>query len=272
MRQAYKHFLSVCAFFVLISSTCAHAEEFRAKVLKVDGGVHIIDAAGNRHTVEESKFLVREMDTIETAEGGNAVVRFNDGTLSVLDQNSSLRIENSRWLAHLGGRIYFVFNKVFGQPRQVKTSFATIGIRGTTFIVYDDDSGQAVALREGLLTIESTGPVFEIYRHKNLDEFEAFKQQELQQQKELREEFDDYSDQIQREFVEYKQSLILQPDRVIRFDGNRVDEKMIDDTFRTDFKRFETVTGELLEEFREQALQYRETLEQQQQLDETDFE
>ena len=216
--------------------------------------------------------MVREMETIVTAQGGSAVVRFNDGSLSVLDSNSSLRVGKTGWLSHLGGRIYFVFNKVFGGERRVEARFATIGIRGTSFIVVDDDSGQAVALQEGLLTIESIGSVFEIYRVQNLDEFDNYKQQVLDQQQTLSAEYDDYREKIQREFVGYRQSFTLQPEHIIRFDGTRVDEGLFDEEIKVEFEKFESIAGELLEEFREQSQHYRETLEQQQPLDEADFE
>ena len=263
LQQAFKRFLSTITILVLISSACAYAEEFSGKVIRVDGEVHIIDASGKRHTVEESRFLVREMDTIVTAEGGNAIVRFNDGALSVLDENSSLQVVKSSWLSHLGGKIYFTFSKVFGEPRQVTTRFATLGIRGTTFIIYDNDNGQGVALQEGLLDIESPGPAFEIHRQQELDEFEVFKQQRLQQQQDLRQEYDDYKQQMQREFIEYKENFTLQPNHVIRFDGVRVDETLIDENVKAEFDNFEAIAGELLEEFREQARAHRERMEEE---------
>ena len=272
MQASFSHFISLCVILVLTGSSSIYAEEFRAKLVKVSGDVHVVDEDGNHHVVDESRFLVRQMETIVTAQSGNAVVKFNDGTLSVLDKNSSLRVGKTGWLSHLGGKIYFVFNKVFGSERRVKTRFATIGIRGTSFIVYDDDSGQAVALQEGLLAIESIGPAFEIYRQQTLDEFDSYKQQVLEQQQALNVEYDDYRQKIQREFVEYRQSFTLQPEHIIRFDGVRVDEDLIDESIKAELENFESIAGDLLEEFREQSRLYREQLEQQQQLEEADFE
>ena len=93
LQEAFKYFLSASTILVMVISACANAEELRGEVIRAYGAVHIIDATGNHHTVEESRFPVREMDTIVTAEGGNAIVRFNDGVLSVLDGNSRLRVE-----------------------------------------------------------------------------------------------------------------------------------------------------------------------------------
>jgi len=271
LHSSFKYYLSTLTILVVIFSATAQTEEYRGEVVKANGEVHIIDAEGKRRRVEESSFIVREMDTIVTAEGGNAIVRFNDGVLSILREKSRLQVEKANWLSHLGGKIYFTFRKVFSERRQVKTRFATLGIRGTTFIIYDDDNGQRVALEEGLLDIESPGPVFEIHKQQALDEFEAFKQKTLQQKNQMRREFDDYKEQVQRDYIEYGTVFTLQPDHVIRFDGTRVDENLFDDNVTAEFEDFEAIAGELLDEFREQARQYREQMESVQMLDEEDF-
>ena len=263
LHKAFKYFLLLPSLLYVLTSGYALAEEFRGKVLKVNGEVHIIDEKGKRHTVEESRFLVREMDTVVTAEGGSAIIRFNDGAMSVLDEKSSLQVEKTSWLSHIGGKIYFTFRKVFGEKRQVKTKFATLGVRGTTFIVYDDDNGQGVALQEGLLDIESPGPEFEIHRKKELDEFEAFKQQALEQQQALRKEFDDYKNQVQREFIEYKKNFTLQANHVVRFDGTRVDESVMDENVKAEFEAFEAIAGDMLIEFRKKARAHRERMEEE---------
>lgn len=254
LHASFKHSFSIAALFIFMASAGVEAEEFRGSVVKASGGVYLVDARGERHTVDEAGVAVREMDTIVTAEGGRAVLRFTDGALSVIDQSSRLHIGKAGWLSQLGGRIYFTFKKVFGEPRQVKTRFATLGIRGTTFIVYDDDSGQGVALAEGLLDIETPGPAFEIHRQQQRDEFDAFKQQSLQQQQATQREFDDYRRKLEHEFVEYKENFRLHANHVIRFDGIRVDESIIDEAVKAEFDNFEAVAGALLDEFRQQAL------------------
>lgn len=272
LQQAFTGVLSISMVILLISATAASAEAFSGKVIKANGEVHIIDADGEHYTVEESKFLVRQMDTIVTAAGGNAVVKFNDGAISVLGEKSSLQVETTSWFSHLGGKIYFTFRKVFGERRQVKTRFATLGIRGTTFIVFDDDNGQAVALEEGLLEIESPGSAFEIHRQQQLDEFETFKQQSRQQQQAVQRKFDDYRSQMQREFIEYKKNFSLQSNRIIQFDGIRVDESIIDENVKAEFDNFKAIAGELLDEFREQARVYREKMEEKKRAEEAEYE
>ncbi len=253
-------FLALC--LGLFTATVG-ADEARGKILKINGEVHVINQAGASRKVEDSKFIVHEFDTIVTEGGGKAVVQFNDGALSVLDEKSRLRIEQNSWFSHLGGKIYFTFRKVFGEPRQVSTRFATIGVRGTTFIVYGDETGEGgLALQEGSLEIESPGDAFELHIKRELDDFEAFKKQAQERERALRKEFEDYKKQVNDEFVEYRKSFSLQSNRVLRFNGNRVDETSLEagdnDAMKTDFSNFEQEAGELLEQFREQSKQHRE--------------
>ena len=234
----------------------AYAHDFRGRILKVNGDVHIINDKGEVRELEESKFLVREMDTIVTSDNGMAVVRFNDGSMSVMSEKSKLRVEKTNWLSHIGGKIYFTFRKIFGKPKQVRTRFATIGVRGTTFIITDDEvSGQGVALQEGLVEVESPGDAFEIHRQRESDEFAAFKQQMHEQKQQMQNEFESYKQRTAEEFVEYKKQFTLEPNHVIRFDGSRVDETVMTEEDRKEFEAFEAIAGEMLRQFREQQAQ-----------------
>jgi hypothetical protein len=257
---------AIISIVLLFHVQLAGADDLRGRILKANGDVYVINPQGVKRKINTSTEVVRELDTIVTQEGGKAVVQFNDGALSVLDQKSSLRVEKTNWLSHIGGKIYFTFRKVFGEPRQVRSAFATIGVRGTTFIVYEDESGEGVALQEGRLEIESPGPDFELHIRRELDEFEAFKQQALEQREAMRSEFDQYKQQLNREFVEYRKNFTLEANRVIRFDGKRVDETSMDDVdndrIKAEFSNFEQEAGEMLQQFREQSKQYRDQHEQ----------
>lgn len=239
--------------FILWQPGVQAEEKYRGRILKVNGDVQVINERGEIHKVEESKFTIREMDTVVTKIGGKAVVQFTDGSLSILDEKSSLRVEKTNWLSHIGGKIYFTFRKVFGQPRRVKSTFATIGIRGTTFIVYDDENGEGVALQEGLLDVESPGELYEIHKIKELSEYEAFLQEARQSKQALQDEFADYKKELNQEFIEYKKSFTLEANRVIRFDGNRIDEFEMNENDKAEFEDFEAIAGEMLEQFREQS-------------------
>ena len=243
--------------FIISQSSVLMAEQAasRGKVLKFDGDVEVIDADGETRTVKEKDEPLNEMDTIVTKDGARVVVQFDDGALSVLDEKSRLRVEKTSWFSYLGGKVYFTFKKVFGESRKVKTRAATIGIRGTTFIIAENEekNGESVALKEGLLDVESTGPVFEIHKQKELDEFERFKLEQQAARAQMKDEFEQYKKQTMREFVEYRRKFTLRPNRVISFTGYRVDEAAMTEANEADFDAFESEAEDLIKNFRSRS-------------------
>ena len=238
---------------LFISASGVQAEDFRARIVKVQGEVYIVNAEGEERKPEKTQFLVNEMETIVTRKDGKAVVQFDDGAMSVMDEKSRMRVEQSGWLSHLGGKVYYIFRKVFGkeQPKQVKTNFATIGIRGTTFIIFDDEESNSIALQEGKLNIESPGDDFEIHRKTPTDDFESFKQQAKQSKEALQKEFSDYREKIGKEFVEYKKSFELEADRIVHFDGNKVNESGLTEDIKAQFKNFNSFAEQYINAYRE---------------------
>jgi hypothetical protein len=237
----------------LVLSLSAGADEFRARLVKVQGDVVIVNDKGEERKPEKNQYLVNKMETVVTRDGGKAVVQFDDGALSVMDEKSSLRVEQSGWLSQLGGKIYYVFRKTLStkeEPKQVKTGFATIGIRGTTFIVIDNEEGKSVALQTGNLNIESPGEDYAVVTPR-ADDFDAFKKQVQKQQQTLKREFNEYKEKTEREFVEYKKSFDLQANRVVSFNGNRVNEKDLDESFSNQFSDFESFAGQHVKAYRE---------------------
>ena len=243
----------VCLGITLQSSALlAEQNKYRGKVLKFNGDVEIVNAKGEKRLIKKVDEAVSEMDTIVTKKDASIVVQFNDGVLSVLDEKSRLRVEKTSWFSYLGGKVYFTFKSFFGEPRRVKTRAATIGVRGTTFIISENEkqNGETVALKEGLLKIESTGPAFEIHKKKIIDEFAQFKQQRQQEKQVMQNEFEQYKQQNRQEFVEYRRQFTLQPNRVINLSGYRVDEIAMTKENKADFELFESAAEDLIEAFR----------------------
>ena len=243
----------VCLFFVLQpSALLAGQNKYRGKVLKINGDVEIVNAQGEKRLINKADEPLNEMDTIVTKKSARVVVQFNDGVLSVLDEKSRLRVEKTSWFSYLGGKVYFTFKNIFGEPRRVKTRAATIGVRGTTFIISENEkqNGETVALKEGLLQIESTGPAFEIHKKKIIDEFTQFKQQRQQEKQAMQNEYEQYKQQTRQEFVVYHRQFTLQPNRVIKISGYRLDETAMSEANKADFESFESEAEDLIKAFR----------------------
>jgi hypothetical protein len=66
----------------------------------------------------------------------------------------------------------------------------------------------------------------------------------------MKDEFEQYKKRTMREFVEYRRSFTLQPDRVISLTGYRVDETAMTDANKADFEAFESGAEDLIKNFR----------------------
>lgn len=246
-----KQYMVFLTAVILSIPAVAETDGFRGRIVKVEGDVSVITAAGETVKPEKLNNLIKASETIVTNASSKAVIQFSDGSMAVLDESSRLLVEKTEWLSQLGGKIYFAFKKVFGKkPRQIKTSFVTLGIRGTSFIVDVDEGDEAVALQEGSLNVESPGDDFELHKEKPVDDFAAFKQQQQAAANKIRDEFAEYKKNIQQEFVEYVKEFTLQPDKMISFNGNRVDEAAISEAMRNDFSSLEEFAGDLVNEYK----------------------
>lgn len=250
--------LNLASTFITISAifyqTAAHAESFRARIVKIEGQVYIINSEGEQRKPEKKQYLVNNNETVITRKDSKAVIQFDDGAMSVLDEKSSIRVEQSGWLSQLGGKVYYVFRKVFGtgKPKKVKTKFATIGIRGTTFIVDINFENQQVALQEGKLNIESTDEDYEFIKPQaSADDFASFKRQAIESSQEIDDEFSDYKGKINQEFVEYKKSFDLEANKVISVRGNRVIESELDKDWESSFDSFTEFSKDYIGAYRE---------------------
>ncbi|MDH5393276.1 MAG: FecR family protein [Gammaproteobacteria bacterium] len=246
-----KRLLLLLLGMAILQPVLTNAEAFRGRIIKTEGNVKILTENGESISPEQHNNMIKSSETIMTELASKVVVEFSDGSIAVLNESSSLLVEKSEWLSQVGGKIYFAFKKVFGKkPRKIKTSFVTLGIRGTSFIIDSDAGKEAVALQEGSLNVESPGEDFELHKQKPVDDFAAFMQQQQDQANKVKDEFSDYKKQINEEFVEYVKEFTLEPNKMISFNGNRVDETEISDKLRSDFGSLEEFAGDIINEYK----------------------
>ncbi len=227
------------------------AEKFHGKIVKKKGNVFIKNSDGTERSPEESDYIAITDEEISTQKNGRAVVKFTNGSITVIGENSTLGIEKPTMFSHIRGKILFAFAKISGPSRMVRTNSAVFGVRATSFIVQKDENGEMLALKEGLVNVESAVGSFEIHKQKEADDFNSFKSEMDTGVNEMKKEGEAYMKEIKDEYIAYKRSFLLQPDNVIRINGNRVDEEKINDALKLEFIDFENFAGDLLEGYRD---------------------
>lgn len=226
------------------------AGEFQGRIVKYKGSVTIKNSKGKVRKPEASDYIALTDEEINTRSGGKAVVKFTNGSMTVIGENSSLGIEKPTLFAHLKGTILFSFARNAGPTRMVQTDSAVFGVRATSFVVNQDEDGDTLALKEGKVNVESPKGDFEIHRKKVKEELDAFKAEIEEGVKEMKEEGEAFIRQEQAEFVEFKRSFLLDAQNTVSIKGNRVDQRPMDAADREAFHDLENFAGDHLKNFK----------------------
>lgn len=197
---------------------------------EVDGlkGIAKISREGSVKKVNVTKGMkILKGDLVTTAPTASALLKLIDGSKLVLDSSSSIYFQNLNQAEQKSGSVYYkITSRSAGNSLNVKTPFAIIGIKGTTFIVNSDETDSSIALQEGKIGISSIKEEFELYRKKVL------------------EEFNNYKNQQQAAYEEYLKELAGDNPQIVKtFDlgsGNKVsfsNKKVVESSFNEDTNR-----------------------------------
>lgn len=214
-------------FGLMISGACIAAGD-DIEIVKAEGKVTTSDPSGKQEKAVGTKSILPSKNVLTTGPDGRAVVRMGKSGFIVLEKNSKVEIGSSGgyagFLRQLTGMIYYAVNKIKGdqQNLQVRTKTATIGVRGTRFLIADTELRNEIGMRKGLVSVTSLEGDFEIHRKSAQDEFEAYQQEARDAIAKEKKEFEEYQASTEREFVEYKREFSLGANRMASFDGKRV--------------------------------------------------
>ena len=220
--------LSVCVTVWLLSSVTAFAAGDDIEIVKAEGKVMTSDASGKQEKAVGTKSIVPPKNVLSTGPDGRAVVRMGNRGFIVLEKNSKVELgekgDNAGFLRQLTGMIYYAVNKLKGDQSELKvrTKTATIGVRGTRFLVSDTEERNEIGMRKGLVNVTSSDGDFEIHRKSEQDEFEAYKREGMDAIAKEKKAFEEYKADTEREFIEYKNEFNLGANRMASFDGKRV--------------------------------------------------
>jgi hypothetical protein len=144
--------------------------------------------------------------------------------------------------------VYYAVNSIKGKDRtlEVRTKTATMGIRGTRFLVTNTSEREEVGMRKGTLSVLSPNEEFEIHKKAEQDEFEAMKREGAIAVDKEKSDFEAFKESTQQEFVEYKREFSLGADRMVSFKGKRVDDLPLSGETKKEMETLEGYAGEWL--------------------------
>jgi len=181
---------------------------------------------------------VKKGDLISSLKEANAVIKLKDGSTLILDESSTLHFESDAQVLQEDGKIYYsITSRDARNALKVRTPFAIIGIKGTTFIV-DTNKTSSVKLKEGLVGIQSLKEEFELYR------------------KEVEAQYNDYLTEQEKEYQKFlseqnkgaalmTKEFDLEEKNIITFDGQKVSESAWTKEDDAEFERFEALAESL---------------------------
>lgn len=142
-------------------------------------------------------------DKVQSSSGSEARIRLADNSLILLQASSLLILLSEGHQKLAQGRVLYNVRKRGGlKGLKVSTRSATIGVKGTQFLVQQDDQQQKVLLNEGVVELVSDGDLFLKPIQDQMQAFENYKQ-------DINAEFDEYQRQMNQEFQEYVKSLTM---------------------------------------------------------------
>lgn len=204
-----------------------------ATIDTINGKVKVLKSNDIRASKAKLQQKLYKDDLLITYKNSMSTIKLKDGSLITLDEKTKLRIEDIQKLKQEEGQVFFNIETQGSKSLQVSTSFATIGVKGTKFII-NSDKNKNVSLKSGLVSVEAVEGEFEIHRKKErkLSEYEVYKMAHEY-------EYEKYKTKLEEEFVEFKKQFDLLPNKCLSFDGNIVKETDIDKDIAKEFNRFE---------------------------------
>jgi len=218
------------------------------KVVKIKGKVLI----GNKKLKVGD--IVADKKSVITKNNGWVMIEQKSGNIIKISSNSNIKFNSSNIITQNRGKIFVSVKKggfskglSKGLPRfTIKTKTATMGIRGTNFVVDLEGKKEKVMLRNGDLTVNANKGSFNYFKSEMLaeiqamkDEFKAYKKQQAEEFKAYKESFSGYKPQPPTKKVKMK------PRRVITIDPikNNLFEDNFSDSDDSDFGSFDNFGG-----------------------------
>lgn len=224
--------LSILMATMAIASTPEVVSAVIGQVQKVDGSVKVKSNGSFKKSRIKSGYEIKSGDLITTSKKANAVLKLVDGSILVIDASSTIHFKDEKNAEQTKGKIFYkITSRNAKNSLKVKTPFAIIGIKGTTFIVSADENASSVKLQEGLIGIQSLKEDFKLYRKEQEKKFNDFKSEQNKGFEEFKQKQKDEAAQITKEFD-------LHAGNTVSFSDETVNEKAWSQDDEDEFQRF----------------------------------
>lgn len=167
-------------------------------------------------------------DEVHTFQG-KALIKSEQDQIT-LDRDSVVTVKSQEQASVNKGKALFDIQKRGSSTGlQVATRLSVIGVKGTSFLVADRESGVSVALAEGVVDVTSTQGQLGHYREKPAAPKEAtfddFKREGAEAVDKEKQAFASYKEQVQREFVAYVENITLEAGTELEISGQTAVER-----------------------------------------------
>ena len=243
MRLVFVLFLSLASLFADVNNLSE--SDHIAKIIKFDGIVKSLKYGTIKKLQVKEGERLNPGDIVMTYRQASVMLELLDGSRIVLDEKAILRFAQADMIQQRGGAIYYdIVKRDAKNSLKVRTPFAIIGVKGTTFIINANDNPN-IALKEGIVNIESIKDKFELYRErarKKADNYRSKEQHRVDEyRKEQAEALKAYKSSQERYIKEYRASFELHSGRSVSFNKQRAEEAPMSDQDTKQFEHFEAL-------------------------------
>ncbi len=166
---------------------------------------------------------LKALDVLRTKRNSNAVIQLIDGSTVILQEKSSLHLKGLQSLSLEEGTVLFDIRKR-GQSKGLKiaTKTAVIGVKGTQFLIKDENDNVDVYLNEGLVEVTPVEGSFKHYKAVTSDNFNDYSKQMMDEFEEEKVKMRQGMEQMKREFVEYLESFEMKAGTAVSISGDEL--------------------------------------------------
>ena len=210
-------------------------------VSKVDGSVKVKSKDSFKKSKVKPNQEIMEGDLITTSRNGMAVIKLVDGSDVVLDKSSSIHFKENNSIDQQTGKVFYkITSRDAKNSLKVKTPFAIIGIKGTTFTIDTSKDKESVALKEGLIGVASIKEQFKLYRKEILAQYKSFVDDQMSEYEKFKKGLSDPEPEVTKEFD-------LKAGNVVSFSDNVVKESGFKEKDEAEFEAYEKMINESFE-------------------------